>query len=273
MTKNNLSWLKVALLVLAVPTLSWAKDLSKQPPPSPPGVSGDLSEELPEMEEVKPAARAALREAKATVWGVRRRGFGVEYSPSYTPTVVEAVNSKTAVGGQTVEVSVIDPFYHFKGGWTLGVRLVKGNGTTGPATITIVNNDWDPSYKPTILPPSSPISVSIFEPYIGAEYFLNKPFQGAGPFAFYVPFRAGLSFTSVKVQSHSWTGFCETIGIGLGVKLFTKSPLVLDISGIYNLAIFTSNLEDDSNFLPASGGSTTSSTSGSELRAGLSLMF
>ncbi len=273
MNRNNRCWLSAALIVLTVPALSWSRELSNQPPSSPLGVAGDLSEELPEMEEVTPAARAALREAKATVWGVRRKGFGVMYSPSYTPTVVKAVNSKTAAGGQAVEVNVIDPFFHFKGGWTLGLRLAKGKGATGPATITIVNHDWDPSYRPTILPPRSSISVSIFEPYASLDFLLNKPFQGAGPFAFYVPFRIGMSFTSVKVQSHTWTGFCETIGLGLGVKFFTKSPLVLDISGIYNLAIFTSNLEDDSNFLPASGSSTTSSTSGNELRAGLSLLF
>lgn len=270
MGRNNRSWLPVALIVLAVPALSWTKEFPKQPPISPPGVSGDLNEELPEMEEVTPAARAALQEAKTTVYGPRRSGFGVGYSFSYTPTVVEAVNSLTAVGGQAVEVSVIDPFYHFKVGGTLGLRLVKGTGATGPATITLVNYP----YETTVLPPRSPVSVSIYDLYAGMEFFLNQPFHGTGPFAFYVPFRIGLSFTSVKAQSHSWTGFCETLGIGLGVKFFTKSPLVLDISGIYNIGILTDNLEDkDFSFLPAAGGSTTSSTSGRELRVGLSLLF
>lgn len=107
MSGNNRSWLNVVLIVVALPALSWPKELSKQQPSSPPGVAGDLSEELPEMEEVTPAAREALREAKTTVYGPRRSGFGAGYSFSYAPTVVEAVNSKTAVGGQSVKVSII----------------------------------------------------------------------------------------------------------------------------------------------------------------------
>lgn len=267
----------VALIVLAVPALSWSKELPKQPPSSPPGVAGDLSEELPEMEEVTPAARAALRDAKAKVYGAWRTGFGVDYSLSYTPTVVKAVNSKTTAGGQAVEVSVIDPFLYFKGPagarsmvWTLGVRLIKGNGATGPATITIINDIG----TPTVLPPRSPVSVSIVGPYVSFEWFLNEPFHGTGPFAFYVPVRVGLDVISVKAQSRSWTGLGEPVSIGLGVKLFTKSSLVLGVSGIYNLSLFPANLEDkDLNSLPATGGSTTGSTTGLDFRAGLSFLF